>query len=156
MYSMDNTTAAPVKEPRSNFILSLIAGLIVGIIGAIGWGAFVALSNIRVAILALLVGVLVGAAIILAGRGKGIPYGLMAAMITLASLLAGNLLSQVFAAAKEYDQPIGDVIQLLIQSPDSVLEALKITMTPLNLIFTAAAVFVAFSMAYSGKLNRNS
>ncbi len=156
MYMTEGTTATPVEQPRSNIILGLIVGLIAGIIGALVWGVVVAGLEVRFPYLALVIGFMVAAGVIVGGRGKGFFYGLIAALITLASLLAGNILSQVFMETKDTGQSISKIIQVLLRKPDVAIEILKESMTFLNFGFTVAAVVVAYIVAFGGTLPRRS
>lgn len=142
-------------KPRPNIIGALIGGLLGGIVGMALWGGVTALLNARYAYLALLVGLLVAAGMILLGRARGVFYALIAAVITLLALVGGNLLTQVLITARDTNTPIMDVVQLLVKTPSLVTDVLQESATPLNVIMSILSIIVAFVVTFSGELNRN-
>jgi hypothetical protein len=146
--------STPARRPP-NIFGALIGGLIGGILGMVAWGGVTALLNARYAYLALLVGLLVAAGMILLGRARGFIYALLAAVITLLALLGGNILTQVLITARDTNTPIMDVVQLLIKTPSLVTDVLQESATTLNVIMSIVSIIVAFIVTFSGELNRN-
>jgi hypothetical protein len=82
-----------------NFFLALLAGLVAAIIGALFWMGVEVGLNLKIGIVAIAIGALVGLAIRFAGRGNGPLFGILGAVLTLAGCLGGEILTVLYVAS---------------------------------------------------------
>jgi hypothetical protein len=80
-------------QPRTHgrFVLAVIAGFSMALVGAGLWMAVTLLTGLHVGIVALGIAVAIGFAILVAGQGTHPFFGLLGAFFTLLSCLAGEL-----------------------------------------------------------------
>ncbi len=76
---------------RGNLVLALIAGFAAAFIGALLWIAITLSTGWNASLVALGVGLMVGLAIRMSGRGSHFIYGVLGAGFTLLGCLAGQM-----------------------------------------------------------------
>jgi len=93
-----------VRSRGSNFFLGLICGIIAAILGAAIWFALVVGTGQHVGIVAIGIGALIGVTIRLAGNGQSFIYGVVGAVLTALSCIAGEVLTTIqLGTAPEHD-----------------------------------------------------
>lgn len=100
----DVVTSDGVRSRNSNFILGLICGIIAAIIGAAIWFAIVVGTGAHVGIVAIGIGALIGVTVRLAGNGRSFIYGVVGAVLTALSCIAGESLTTIqLGTAPDHD-----------------------------------------------------
>lgn len=138
-------------EPRlpasSKHILGgLLAGVVAAVLATALWYAVVSISHYQLGIVAIVVGFLVGQAVVLgAGRRGSIALVGFSVLLTLLALVASEYL--IIANFVGQQLAPGETIEL-IQPPNFVVEVVmeSLKAEPLTLAFWAIALFQAFTI----------
>ncbi len=125
-----------------NPILGFLAGAIAAIIGAVGWAYITLATNHLIGLVAVGIGLLVGFAVRVFGKGVTPVFGLIGALLSLLGCLAGNLLSVCMIIAKKESIPLGDVLARL--NPQAVADLLGRSFSPMELVFYGIAVYMGY------------
>jgi hypothetical protein len=153
---MTNRPVEPASYPTSgvgrfgqpNLAAGVVAGLLAGVVGAILWGGFTALTHFRIGYLALGIGVLVGYAIVRVGQVRTVAVGVTAAVITLVACAAGDTGSIYFQAAHDLHTSVGNLLS--VSNPFTVLRE-DLQHNAFGLIFFAIAAWAAFRYVTTGR-----
>lgn len=140
------------KRPEQNLGFALAAGGVASLLGALVWTAFSAFGRQRVGYIALGIGFLVGWVVRKTGRGTSWPFGLVAAILTLASCVLGMLLSHALRVALAEDgelsrQVLERLLALLLTTP--LQDALRASLNPVDGVFTLIATYQAFQLGFA-------
>jgi hypothetical protein len=84
-----------VRARGENLFLGILAGIFAAGVGALVWMGITVATGMHVGYVAIGVGALVGLAIRYAGNGRGMIYGIIGAVLTLAGCLGGDVLAVV-------------------------------------------------------------
>jgi len=84
-----------VRSRGENVFLGFLAGLVAAAVGAAAWMGITLATESHLGLVAIGVGALVGLAIRFAGNGRSMIFGLMGALLTLASCVSGEVLTLV-------------------------------------------------------------
>jgi hypothetical protein len=125
----------------------VVAGLLAGVVGAIIWGGFTALTHFRIGYLALGVGVLVGYAVVRVGQVRTFGVGVTAAVITLIACAAGDTGSIYVQAAHDLHRSVGSLLSAT--SPFTVFRN-DISHDAFGLVFYALGAWAAFRYVTTG------
>jgi hypothetical protein len=142
------STSGVGRFAQPNLAAGVIAGLLAGLVGAILWGGFTALTHFRIGYLALGIGVLVGYAIVQVGQVRTPAVGATAAVITLVACAAGDTGSIYFQAAHESHLSVGTLLSL--SSPFTVFRE-DISHNAFGLVFFAIAAWAAYRYVTTGR-----
>jgi hypothetical protein len=83
----------------NNYFLGLVAGIIAAVIGAGAWMGITLATESHLGLVAIGVGALVGYAVRIGGRGRTIIFGIMGAVLTALSCLAGEVATVIQLAS---------------------------------------------------------
>jgi hypothetical protein len=133
---------------QPNLAAGVAAGLLAGVVGAILWGGFTALTHFRIGYLALGIGVLVGYAIVQVGQVRTVAVGVTAAVITLVACAAGDTGSIYFQAS--HDSHISVSTLLSISNPFTVFRE-DMQHNAFGLVFFAIGAWAAFRYVTTGR-----
>lgn len=122
--------------------LGIVAGSLLGIVGAILWAVVVKLTGYNIGIVAIGVGYLVSEGFVRAGRGTNKTIGIVAGIIALLSIFLGEILTMFVLIAEYWDMTLVETVQNIYISklPQLVVESTE----PFSLVF----YFIAISYAY--------
>jgi hypothetical protein len=139
--------AKPRLPASANNILGgLLAGIVAAVLATALWYAVVVVSHYQLGIVAIVVGFLIGQAVVLGASNRG-SIALVAVSVVL-TLLA-LVISEYLIVANFVSQQLapGETIEL-IQSPGFVLDIVieSVKADPLTLAFWAIALFQAFTI----------
>jgi hypothetical protein len=133
---------------------SLVAGTLVGILGvAVGaflWAAITLATGYQIGWMAIGVGLLVGIAVRVAGKGTTQVFGCVGATLSLLGCLLGNLLTLCIVATTE-ELGLLDVLSVL--TPKLALEAMIESFHPLDLLFYVLAIYAGYRISIGETLN---
>jgi hypothetical protein len=137
----------PHQPASTNDILGgLLAGLVAAIVASGMWYAVVVVSHYQLGIVAIIVGFLVGQAVVLgASRRRAVALVAISVALTLLALVMSEYL--IVAAFVGEQLAPGETIEIL-QPPAFVAEVVieSVKAEPLTLAFWAIALFQAFSI----------
>jgi hypothetical protein len=149
---MHGTDSAPPPAPTFEPVMSvgessLFGGVVGGLVGAIIasalWFAVVAVTNWQIGLVAIIVGLIVGKAVVFGAGGRAsIPLVAVSAALTLAALVASEYLIVYHFVAQEFGtdglisvvQPVDFVVAVALESVQA---------DPLTLLFWGFAVVQA-------------
>jgi hypothetical protein len=132
-------------EPRFNIIGALLGGAVGALVAAGLWGAIVAITGWQVGLLAIGVGIIVGIAVRVGGRGVNLLHGVIAAIFALGGTVLGNL----FAVASDVMR-IRGISLAEVFSPSELSFVTTIftrNFEMIDLLFYGLAIYTAFSAA---------
>lgn len=145
---------APTFEPvlgagESSLVGGILGGLVGAIIASAVWYAVVALTSWQIGLVALVVGFIVGKAVVFGAGGRGsIPLVAVSAAFTLVALVLSEYLIVYHFVTQEFGiDGIISVIQPLDFVISVALESLQAD--PLTLLFWAFAMFQSVAIPWS-------
>jgi antitoxin component YwqK of YwqJK toxin-antitoxin module len=125
---------------------ALFGGILVAIMGAIGWAAISIITKYQIGWMAIGVGLLVGFSIRFFGAGIDKKFGVLGGVLAVFSCLLGNLLSQVGFYAYEQGLPYLEVLGYL--TPILSWEIIMDSFEPIDLFFYCIAGFEGYKFAF--------
>lgn len=154
---MADTDPAVAAAPSFEPVLpigesSLLGGLIGGLVGAIAatalWYGVVALTSWQVGLVAIVVGWIVGRAVVFGAGGRGsIPLVAVSAVLTLAALTVSEYLIVYHFIAEAFGT---DGLMSVVQPPDFVVGVAveSLQADPLTLLFWGIALFQSVAIPF--------
>ena len=125
---------------------ALIAGLIVGIIGAMAWGAITVATEYQIGYMAIAIGAGIGLAMRYFGKGIDQIFGITGAIIAVISCLLGNFFSIVgFIASSE---SLGYLETLSSFNYSLLFPIMSETFSPMDIIFYAIAAYEGYKFSF--------
>lgn len=131
-------------KSKQNLPFAVVGGLLASIIAAIIWAVVTYVTNFQIGFMAIGVGFVVGYAVKLFGKGITPVFGVVGAFFALFGCLLGNLLMTVIAASQLEDSSASLVLTTLMTSPSIIIEIMKETFSPIDLLFYAIAVYEGY------------
>jgi len=127
-------------------VIGVIGGLVAAIIGAIVWSTVTVLTEYQIGWMAVGVGILVGFAVRLLGRGEHIFYCVIGGGFALLGCVLGNLFSGIGFLAKEMELGYFEAMGQFQWSESFTI--LKAMFSPMDLLFYGIAIYegVKFSI----------
>lgn len=138
------------KQAEQSLPLALLAGFAAAAVAAVIWAAVSYATGYQIGFMAIGVGFLVGYAVKYLGKGMTSTYGVVGAFFALFGCLFGNLLTAFIALSQLEDSSIGIVLSAFLTSPGLVVEVMKETFSPIDLLFYAIAVYEGFKLSFGG------
>ncbi len=127
---------------EQNMPAAIIAGLVVGILCAILWGAVTVALKMQIGYMALAVGAAVGFSVRFFGKGIEPSFQFVGAAIAFVSCVAGNFLSVLGFAAIELDMGYLEVVTNFNYS--YLPEVMKESFSVMDLLFYGIAIYEGF------------
>ena len=97
-------------QVKTNPVVGLVLSVIFGLIGAVIWAVVTKVTGYNLGIIAILVGFLVSQGFVIAGRSNQVIWGVVAAGVTIVSMLLGKILIIVFFVSDEIGLSVLDVL----------------------------------------------
>ncbi|MFD0377779.1 hypothetical protein [Streptomyces sp. NPDC059525] len=137
-------TPAPAQAParKGNVALGVVAAVVAGLAAAGVYGAIVKATHHEIGYAALGVGALVGFAAAKAG-GRNAVLPVVAALLSVVSVLAGQLFGIALDGA---DQLSESVVDVLTNRTSEVIDSWKEGVDPLTFLFLAIGGYAAFQV----------
>ena len=138
---------AVLKKLRryQSFLYALIGGLLITAVSSVGWALLTVTTGYQEVYIALGVGLLVGIAVRYFGAGIKKIFGVLAALLALAGSLLGNYISQTGFLEEVQLASIIKIPEIL--SPDLMLNTMRDSFVPLDLLFYFLAALLAYFLA---------
>lgn len=146
MESVQTETApSPAAEEKENFILAILAGLAAAILSGGLWAAVTVVSEMKLGIMAIAVGFIVGYAIKHVGNGEDEKFRILGALCGLIGCVLGNTLSILIFVAQTESL---DVMQLLSSmTPDLLVNLNVAAFQWMDLVFYAIAIYEGYKFS---------
>jgi hypothetical protein len=129
-----------------NLSFGIVGGVVAATIGATIWAIITAVTNYQIGWMAVGVGFLVGYAVRISGKGIDKTFGVAGAVLSILGCVAGNLLTACILISRHQNIP---VLQLLSRlNPEIVVEIMKATFNPMDLLFYAIAVYEGYKFSF--------
>jgi len=137
-----------VQELKENQNLSfgIIGGIVAAAIGATIWAVITAVTNYQIGWMAVGVGFLVGYAVRISGKGIDKTFGVIGALLSLLGCVAGNLFTTCMLFSRHEHIPFLQVLYRL--NLEIVIELMKATFNPMDLLFYGIAVYEGYRFSF--------
>lgn len=96
-----NNTVSGLTKQRGSFLLAVLAGLGAAVVSCALWTQITVWTNTQFSVVAIVVGLLVGAAVKWLAKGTAPMYGVIAAILALAACICGDFCCAVSFLGKE-------------------------------------------------------
>ena len=156
------------REKWVNLALAPFGALVSAALGGVLWAKYIQWTGFTAGWVALVIGVLTGFSVLLVSRSRRIDVSLVAAVFAIAGILFGKYLDVRWNAPQEmtvailqeeeqippeYAQQIARAVEAS-ESGGSTWKLMRQRMEWFDLVYYAAAAFIAFRVAYSRYLHR--
>lgn len=133
-------------KSEQNYTKALTTGIIVGLIGAILWGAITVATGYQIGYMAIAIGAGVGISMRYLGKGIDQIFGITGGIIAILSCFLGNFFSLVGFAANQEGLGYMEVLSIIDYSlvPSIMMEAFS----PMDLFFYAIAAYEGYKFAF--------
>jgi hypothetical protein len=135
-------------KSRQNIPLGILGGVVTMIVCAVLWALITVSTDFQIGFMALGVGFAVGFAVRAMGKGIDKSFGYIGAVLSLGGCLLGNILTIAIVLSRQGDASLARVIAGLALSPLALVELLKATFQPMDLLFYALAVYEGYKFAF--------
>lgn len=139
-------SAPPEPLPPENFPLAVAAGVGAAIAGAVIWATITVAAEMKLGIIAVAIGYIVGQAIRATGHGRSQKFGILGAVCGLIGCVAGNLLGYLAFYAQATHISYMDVAGKL--SVPLIERMFTAFFSPMDLIFYAIAVYEGYRFSF--------
>lgn len=134
--------AMEVFRQEQNIVMGAIYGFIAALVGAGVWAGVTIATGYQIGWIAVGVGFLVGIAVRAGGKGLDATYGVVGAVMALIGCALGNLFTIAWFVSGEFDTSVVDIMNQL--NVEMVVELMKATFTPMDLLFYGLALYFGF------------
>ena len=142
---------------EGNFIGAIVAGAATALLCAVVWGIISILTGYQIGWIAVGVGFAVGVAVRVVGNGDNPIFGIVAGTLSLLAVVLGNVICIAGVLANlsgSDDMPekisVFSAFFRLLMNPGLTMELLKLTFSPMDIIFYGIALYVGFKTAIGG------
>lgn len=135
------------QEIRDNQNLprGIVGGIIAGLIGSLLWAVISYVTDYQIGWMAIGIGFIIGMAVRIMGRGIDFTFGIVGAVISLFSVVLGNLLLYCAFIANYYDVPLLSTFSEL----GAVFELLMDSLKPIDYLFYGLAIYTGFKTSFT-------
>jgi hypothetical protein len=145
------TMAEQLTNPsrrKQHFSLALAGGLAAAAAGAAVWALMAVAVSPRIGWLAMGVGLLVGAAVRVLGRGTDRSFGYLGAAMSILGCLMGNLLGVCMVVAGQEGLAPLAVLSYLCRDPVLIPAAMIATFRSIDLLFYGIAIYEGYRLSF--------
>ena len=133
-------------EADQNLLAGLGAGLVAALVGAAAWAGITVATGYQIGFMAIGVGILVGYAVRVAGKGVTSLFGVVGAALSLLGCALGNLLAVTAIAAANDGVSLLDALPQL--TPQLVQELMVTFFSPMDLLFYGIALYEGYRLSF--------
>jgi hypothetical protein len=135
-------------KSKQSLPLAMVGGITASVVGAILWAVITYITGYQIGFMAIGVGFLVGYAVNYFGKGMTTPFGIVGALFALFGCILGNLFTTIIAAYNLEGVSFFQIIMTFLTSPGVVLEIMKETFRPMDLLFYGIAVYEGYRFSF--------
>lgn len=132
---------------EQSMLLALVAGVLASAVAAAIWAGITYVTKYQIGFMAIGVGFLVGYAVRYFGNGLTAAYGVIGAAFSVFGCLLGNILVSAIGASLDAGMPVLAVVSTFVTSPIVIVEILKETFSPIDLLFYAIAIYEGYRLS---------
>jgi hypothetical protein len=132
------------SDDKQNLGLGCCGGVLAMGLAAAVWAMITVVTDYQISWMAIGVGLLVGGMVRIFGRGTNFSFGCVGASLSLLGCLIGNYLVVAIIVSREFDWPFLD----LMLDFGMMIEAMKLTFSPIDLLFYGLALFIGFGASF--------
>jgi hypothetical protein len=131
---------------QQSLMMGALAGLAAALVGAAAWGGVTYLTNYKIGFVAIGVGFIVGYAVRIAGKGLDPIFGVVGAVLAGVGCLLGNVFMGCAVLSSTFQIPFFQLLSNLTLS--FVIELIKATFSPMDLVFYAIALYEGYQFSF--------
>ena len=131
-------------QEEQNLSLGILAGGAAAVLGAAIWAGVSYLTGSQFMWIAFGVAILVGWSVRQFGRGMDTIFGIVGAVLAMASCLTGSILSILVLLAQDWQKPVTEVIAALLNTPIESLKLFTGFFSLMDLLFFAFAAYYGY------------
>lgn len=131
---------------EQNLPKAIITGVIVGIVGAVLWGAITVATGYQIGYMAIAIGAIVGISIRFMGKGIDQIFGISGGLIAVLSCLLGNILSIIGFIANT--ENVGYIEALTLFDYSKLIPIMTETFSPIDLLFYGIAAYEGYKLSF--------
>jgi hypothetical protein len=139
-------------KAQQNFMAAIPAGLAAAIVGAVLWAGATFVTETKIGLIAVAVGLLVGYAIRVTGKGIEPKFAMLGALCAALGWGLGTLLSDVAFLAKHAGNPFLDTLMRL--GLRRTLSLVTGAFEPMDLLFLSIAVYEGYKFSFKYRLKK--
>ena len=150
--TMDSDRAARLDRVRrellseQNLAAGAVAGLVASLAGALAWAGVTYVTSLQLGLMAIAVGIGVGYAIRLAGKGVSSVFGMLGGVLSILGCALGNVLALTALLANARGIAIGDALAGIdLQAARDLLVG---NASPMDLVFYAIAAYEGYKLSF--------
>lgn len=150
--AIESAAPAPIQpEPlelrtRPGFRIAAAGGLLAAGVGALAWAAIASAANAPVPWMVLGMGLLVGGAVRVVGRGSDRSFGVLGAGLSLFSCLLGTCLGNCVIIARDVELSVASVFTQI--NAVTLARLIAATFHPLDLLLYGLALYLAYRLSF--------
>lgn len=133
-------------QSEQNLVMGTLAGLVASVVGAGTWAAITITTEYQIGFMAIGIGLLVGFAVQLTGKGISQSFGVVAAVMSLLGCALGNVLTISYFVAAGEEMAFMDVLVQL--NTTMVVGMLAATFEAMDVLFYALAGYFGYKYAF--------
>ena len=133
-------------QSEQNLVMGTLAGLVASVAGAGAWAAITIMTEYQIGFMAIGIGLLVGFAVQLTGKGMSQSFGVVAAVMSLLGCALGNVLTVTYFVAAGEEMAFMDVLGQL--NATIVVGMLGATYEAMDVLFYALAGYFGYKYAF--------
>jgi hypothetical protein len=133
-------------KSEQQFPKAIITGIIVGIVGALLWGAITVTTGFQIGYMAIAIGAGVGFSMRIIGKGIDQGFGLSGGIIALLSCLLGNFFSIIGFVANS--EGLGYFETLTLFDYNQLIPIMTETFSPIDLLLYGIAAYEGYKFSF--------
>ncbi len=133
-------------QSEQNYPKALIAGIVVGLLGAILWGVITVSTGYQIGYMAIAIGAGVGFTMRFMGKGIDQIFGITGGAIALISCLIGNVISLIGFVANI--EGLGYFETLTLFDYSQLIPLMTETFEPMDLLFYGIAAYEGYKFSF--------
>ncbi len=131
---------------EQNLPMGVLVGLAASLVGAGLWAGITVVTGYQIGFMAIGVGLLVGLAVRVAGKGIDSVFGAFGALLAFLGCAVGNLLAVCGMVARQEGMAFLDVVSQL--TPALAQEMMVATFSPMDLLFYGLAIYEGYKLSF--------
>lgn len=133
-------------QSEQDLVMGTIAGLVASVAGAGAWAAVTIMTEYQIGFMAIGIGLLVGFAVRFTGKGIAKPFGIVAALLSLAGCILGNILTISYFVAASEEIAFMDILSQV--NVAIIVDMLRTTFEAMDVLFYALAGYFGYKYAF--------
>lgn len=133
-------------QSEQNLVMGTFAGIVAAVAGAGIWAGVTVVTEYQIGWMAIGIGVLVGFAVRMTGKGISQTFGIAAALLSFVGCILGNILTITYFVAVNQDMTFMDILTQL--NYPIIVEMLTTTFEIIDVLFYGLAIYFGYRYAF--------